>query len=443
MTSAVETAVRPARISAGAADYAQLKRLVADRGLLERHPLRYVPQALALTLMIAGVAAGIGLFRGSWWVLVWAAPAAFLFGQLGFLAHEAEHNQILRSSRRNHALGLFLFDLCLGGSAGWWAEKHNLHHAQPNRLGVDPDIDGGPIAVSPIQLPGITGVGRWITRHQASAIWGLLPLEGFLIRLQTAGFLLRQSGRKVILEAVLLLVHNAAYAAGLILVLGVGRGLLFALVHQLLLGAYLGLAFLPNHTGMAVLERDEEMDFLRRQVLTARNLRAHPVTDYVTGVLSCQIEHHLFPRMPRSQLRRAAPLVRGFCEARGIAYRETGAFEAYADIYRHLRKVALPLRGRVVRAHPDARPGSDDFVNLGQVAAGSVTVDVSPSPDHEDSTVEYALKLIKVGGETRWALHDGRKVVGKLFETYGQAAAERTRVQGREAAAAKLEARAE
>jgi fatty acid desaturase len=442
MTSAVETAVRPSRISAGTADYAQLKRLVADRGLLERHPLRYVPQALALTLMIAGVAAGIGLVRDSWWVLVWAAPAALLFGQLGFLAHEAVHNQICRSSRRNHVLGLLLFDLCLGGSAGWWADKHNLHHAQPNRLGVDPDL-GGPIAVCPSQTVAVGGPARWIMRHQDSAIWGLLFLGVLLVHLQSAGFMLRRAGRNAAAEGVLLLTHAAAYAGGLILALGVGRGLLFALVHRLLLGAYLGLAFLPNHTGMAVLERGEDMDFLRRQVLTARNLRASPVTDYLTGVLSCQIEHHLFPRMPRSQLRRAAPLVRGFCEARGIAYRETGALEAYADVYRHLRKVALPLRRRAVPAPPDARPGSDDFVNLGQVAARSVTVDMSPSPDHEDSTVEYALKLIKVGGETRWALHDGRKVVGKLFETYGQAAAERTRVQGREAAAAKLEARAE
>jgi fatty acid desaturase len=358
MTSAVETAVRASRISAGAADYAQLKRLIADRGLLERHPLRYVPQVVALTAMIAGVAAGIGLFRGSWWVLVWAAPAAFLFGQLGFLAHEAEHNQILRSSRRNHLLGLFLFDLCLGGSAGWWAEKHNLHHAQPNRLGVDPDIDGGPIAVSRIQLPGIRGVSRRITRHQASVIWGLLSLEGFLIRVQTAGFMLRRAGRNATVEAVLLVAHAVAYTGGLIVVLGVGRGLVFALVHQLLLGLYLGLAFLPNHTGMAVLEQDEEMDFLRRQVLTARNLRAHPVTDYLTGVLSCQIEHHLFPRMPRSQLRRAAPLVRDFCEARGIAYRETGAIKAYADIYRHLRMVALPLRGRALPAPADAPTGA-------------------------------------------------------------------------------------
>jgi hypothetical protein len=48
--------------------------------------------------------------------------------------------------------------------------------------------------------------------------------------------------------------------------------------------------------------------------------------------------------------------------------------------------------------------------------------------------VEYKLKLIKVGSDTRWGVHDGRKVVGKLFETYGQAAAERLRIQGREAA---------
>ncbi len=48
--------------------------------------------------------------------------------------------------------------------------------------------------------------------------------------------------------------------------------------------------------------------------------------------------------------------------------------------------------------------------------------------------MEYGLKLVKVGGETRWGVHDGRKVVGKLFETYAQAASERVKVQAREAA---------
>jgi hypothetical protein len=59
--------------------------------------------------------------------------------------------------------------------------------------------------------------------------------------------------------------------------------------------------------------------------------------------------------------------------------------------------------------------------------AGSVTVELPTN--HEVTSVEYQLRLIKVGGETRWAVHDGRKVVGKLFETYGQAAADRTRLE--------------
>jgi fatty acid desaturase len=136
------------------------------------------------------------------------------------------------------------------------------------------------------------------------------------------------------------------YLGGLMLLLGAGTGLLFALAHQLLLGVYLGGAFLPNHTGMAVLQPTEQMDFLNRQVLTARNTRANPVADYVLGALSCQIEHHLFPAMPRCRLREAAPIVRRFCQERGIAYRETSVVGAYVDVYRHLDALALSLRRR-------------------------------------------------------------------------------------------------
>jgi fatty acid desaturase len=123
-----------------------------------------------------------------------------------------------------------------------------------------------------------------------------------------------------------------------------GRGMLVVLINQMLLGVYLGGAFLPNHTGMTMLQPDEQMDFLRRQVLTARNIRASRVADYLLGALSCQIEHHLFPAMPRCRLREAAPVVREFCRERGVGYRETGVFEAYVETYRHLDAVAMPLR---------------------------------------------------------------------------------------------------
>jgi fatty acid desaturase len=325
-------------------EYAQLKRLITEQGLLDRQPRRYIVPAAALSLMLVVIAAGVILSSGSWWVLAWAAPAAFLFGQVGFVAHEAAHSQILRTSRGNYALSLVLFNLSLGGSRGWWANKHNIHHAQPNRIGTDPDIAGGVIATSESEAMRARGIARLVIRRQATAIWPLLCLGVLQIHIYSAGFLFNRRLRNAGCEAGLLLAHAVAYLGGLILLLGVCRGLLFALVHQMLLGAYLGAAFLPNHLGMPMLQPGEPMDFLGRQVRAARNLRANRVADYVFGALTCQIEHHLFPTMPRCNLRAAAPIVRRFCQERGIAYHETGVFDAYCEVHRYLASVVVPLR---------------------------------------------------------------------------------------------------
>ena len=85
-------------------------------------------------------------------------------------------------------------------------------------------------------------------------------------------------------------------------------------------------------------------DPLLRQVLTSRNVRGGPVTDLVMGGLNYQIEHHLFPSMPMANLRRAAPVVRRFCEERGISYEVTSAVASYALVLEHLREVGEGLR---------------------------------------------------------------------------------------------------
>jgi fatty acid desaturase len=327
----------------GADEYAQLKKLIANRGLLIRKPSRYIAIAIDLALMWGIVFLALLLLHDSWWSLFLAFPAAFLYGQFGFLAHEATHNQILKGSKTNYALSLFLFNFVLGGSRGWWADKHNAHHAQPNRLGTDPDIEGGPIAITNIQTAGAHGVSRTIMRRQANAIWPLLSLSAIQIRLYSSGFLWGRRARNTAVEAALFVIHQIVYMGGLILILGPGKGVLFALAHQMLLGVYLGSVFLPNHTGMPTLEAGEKMDFLHRQVLTARDMRANCITDFMFGALSCQIEHHLFPTMSRYGLRKAAVIVREFCQEHDISYHETGVWEAYAEVYRHLRTVARSM----------------------------------------------------------------------------------------------------
>jgi fatty acid desaturase len=64
----------------------------------------------------------------------------------------------------------------------------------------------------------------------------------------------------------------------------------------------------------------------------------------VVGGLNYQIEHHLFPTMPRPNLRRAQPLVQGFCSQHGLPYVEAGLFGSYAEAVRHLHAVGAPLR---------------------------------------------------------------------------------------------------
>jgi fatty acid desaturase len=119
----------------------------------------------------------------------------------------------------------------------------------------------------------------------------------------------------------------------------------FILVHQGLLGLYLGCSFAPNHKGMPVLAGDDGADFLHRQVLTSRNVRGGRLTDLALGGLNYQIEHHLFPNMPRVNLSRAQPIVQRFCRQQGLAYCQTGLAGSYAQTLRHLHAVARAADG--------------------------------------------------------------------------------------------------
>jgi fatty acid desaturase len=122
------------------------------------------------------------------------------------------------------------------------------------------------------------------------------------------------------------------------------KAVAFVAVHQALFGVYLGSSFAPNHKGMPVLTGDERTDFLRSQVLTSRNVRGGPLVDFLLGGLNYQIEHHLFPSMPRPNLRRSQALVRDFCRQHGVAYCQTTLLRSYALALNHLHEVGRPLR---------------------------------------------------------------------------------------------------
>jgi fatty acid desaturase len=138
--------------------------------------------------------------------------------------------------------------------------------------------------------------------------------------------------------------HLVGYLTTVLLVLSPLKAIAFIAVQQALFGLYLGCSFAPNHKGMPILAATDRSDFLRRQVLTSRNVHGNWLTDYALGGLNYQIEHHLFPSMPRPNLRHAQTIVRDFCHQHDIAYYQTTLLHSYTQALHHLHQVGQPLR---------------------------------------------------------------------------------------------------
>jgi fatty acid desaturase len=335
--------LQPASLQAEQHDYADLKRLIMQAGLLDKQLGYYVfNTVLRLTLLAASLA--FLLVVGNFWLqLLNAAFLAFVFTQIGYLGHDAGHRQIFNGAPRNDLFGL-IPSLVLGVSGSWWIDTHNEHHANPNDLELDPHTALPVLAFSEEQARSKRGLLRFIVGYQSFYFFPILLLQGIGVRAASVQYLLRAEARHRVVEASLMVLHAALYLGLVFYALSVGQALLFILVHQALFGLYEGSVFAPNHKGMLTLDSDSQLDFVRRQVLTSRDVKAHPLTDFWYGGLNYQIEHHLFPSMPRNKLKKAQTIVRAFCAERSIPYRETGALQSNKEILQYLHQVSAPLR---------------------------------------------------------------------------------------------------
>jgi fatty acid desaturase len=326
-------------------DFAELSRTIKQAGLLDRR-LRYYGFRLAGNAAVLALAATAFVLVGdSWWQLGIAALMGVVFTQMAFLGHDAGHRQIFQSKRANDLVGLVHGNLLIGVSYGWWIGKHNRHHANPNHADEDPDVDISVLAFTSEQSLTKKGIFRFITKHQAIFFFPLLLLEGFSLHVISVAAVLRRDVKQWKFEAGLLAAHIVGYLAAVFLVMSPVKAVLFILVHQAAFGLYMGISFAPNHKGMPMLTDEHQFDFLRKQVLTSRNVNGNWFTDLALGGLNYQIEHHLFPSMPRPNLRRAQALVHEFCERHSISYTQCGLFRSYGHVLQHLHEAGAPLRG--------------------------------------------------------------------------------------------------
>jgi fatty acid desaturase len=324
-------------------EYAELRQVLAQQGLFDRQPVYYSGKALqnlSFLVLAVGILVTTNLF---WAQMMNAAFLAFVSTQIAFMGHDAGHRQMFQSAWKTAVFGL-LCTLLTAISYSWWTEKHNQHHRYPNHLERDPDVQLRFLSFSEEQSRLTQGLRHVIVKHQARLFFPMLLLQGFSMRINSIKFLLSKRVRFPVIELLCMAVHILIYLGVVFAFLGIWQGIAFILVHQTLFGLYLGSVFAPNHKGMLMLKGNSSVDRLREQVLTARNVRSHPFTDFWFGGLNYQIEHHLFPHMARNQLKAAQTTVKEFCRAHAIPYYETSIIQSYRDTLRYLHHVSAPLR---------------------------------------------------------------------------------------------------
>jgi fatty acid desaturase len=276
--------------------------------------------------------------------LLLAIPLALVTTRASFFGHDAGHQQIGSSRKVHDLVGLIHGNLLLGMSYGWWNDKHNRHHANPNHTDKDPDVGAGVLVWTMEQAEGRAGLFGWLTRYQAEIFFPLLTLEGLNLKASSIKYLIGRPRREATIELGLIAAHLVIYSTALLMIMSPGKAIAFAALHHALFGLHLGSVFAPNHKGMEMPDCQTRWGHLEKQVLTSRNVHGGLVVDWMMGGLNYQIEHHLFPSMPRANLRYAQPIVQSYCERIGMPYLSTGVVDSYFQGLKHMHEVGRELR---------------------------------------------------------------------------------------------------
>jgi fatty acid desaturase len=331
--------------------FSEILTRVKAAGLLEKKPSFYLKRLAVFAVLATAVWVGAGYVStlmavSEVWILLafgLAGLLGVLAAQFGFIAHEAAHRQIFRNNKTNDWFGLVLANLFAGLSYGFWQRKHNKHHLKPNFIDEDPDINIRVLSFTVESRNKKRGFERWLSNRQGWLFPFLLFLTGFDLLLDSFAGLARKE-RSIgmrLLEFGLMLVRQVAPY----LVLAFFFGWLWAaalwVFMMLCFGFFMGAAFAPNHKGMPLIEHGSKIDYFQRQVLTSRNIRGSWLKDNLMGGLNYQVEHHLFPSMPRPNLKAAHKLVKDFCDEHGIVLTEMNLFASYKVVIDYLNRVGL------------------------------------------------------------------------------------------------------
>ena len=258
---------------------------------------------------------------------------------MGFVGHDAGHYALSRKRWVNDFWGQFGMTFLCGMSFGFWRSRHNRHHNHCQEVDGDPDMHFGVLfSVYPDSASWRTPLGRFFLSIQKWAFWPLSAFYWVALRYDAIRDLF-QRPKETKVDRFLMPLHWIVLLVVPGLVFGWPAAIVAYVTMSCISSVMTASVFIPNHIGMRRIDRGDPNDrpgYLEQQVTTSRNISNPPLLDFFYGGLNSQIEHHLFPRVSHHRYRAMRPIVRAFCQERGIAYHEASLYRALASVGNHL-----------------------------------------------------------------------------------------------------------
>lgn len=289
-----------------------------------------------------------GLFLGLFW------------HQLVFTAHDAGHMGITHDFTLDTLIGFIIADFLGGLSLGWWKRNHNVHHIVTNSPEHDPDIEHMPFfAVSHRFFESLQStfyervmaydrVAKIVVRYQHYLYYPVLTLGRFnLYRLSWEHLLLGLGPRKGParwhrwFELVGQVFFWSWFGYGILYrsIPTLGGRIMFVMVSHMITGP-LHVQITLSHFAMSTADLGVEESFPQKMLRTTMDVDCPEWLDFIHGGLQFQAIHHLYPRIPRHNLRRTQKLVQEFCKDSGIPYALYGFVDGNKEVVGRLREVA-------------------------------------------------------------------------------------------------------
>ncbi|XP_040894518.1 acyl-CoA 6-desaturase [Toxotes jaculatrix] len=320
-------------------DFHNLRVQAEKDGLFRTQPLFFCLHLGHILLLEALAWLMIWCWGTNWMLTVLcAAILATSQSQAGWLQHDFGHLSVFKKSRWNHLVHKFVIGHLKGASANWWNHRHFQHHAKPNVFKKDPDINMLNLFVLGNVQPVEYGIKKikdmpYHRQHQYFYLVGPPLLIPFFYNIHIMYTML---SRRDWVDLAWSMSFYLRYFCCYIPLYGPFGSLVLISLVRFLESHWFVWVTQINHLPMDI-DYEKHQDWLSIQLYSTCNTEQSFFNDWFTGHLNFQIEHHLFPTMPRHNYHRVAPQVRALCEKYRIPYQVKTLWQGFTDIVGSLK----------------------------------------------------------------------------------------------------------